>query len=187
MPSPALSLPTGKATSQILRRHRLRTRHSGMIFRSRGVPELAGSTGPLPPGKLHVGTGSRATPFCYIEFLCPPTSFSVFFRGSRALQPRRRYRRFHESFPCINVAQRGGVFIACGWLCHHHFQLEFRWHGAEHHGAAGQRHGHSGTDGYFFRECQRDFTAELSVAKKRRKYQRSDRGQLHDAGHDEWR
>jgi hypothetical protein len=56
---------------------------------------------------------------------------------------------------------------------------------AEHYGTASQRHGYRGAVGYIFCGCHWDLTTELPVAKKRRKYQRSNGRELHDAGHDE--
>ena len=92
---------------------------------------------------------------------------------------------FHGLCPYIRTVPAGGVRTFDEWLLGHSFPFGFWRLGPEHHGATRQRHGYSWATCNFFLGRDWGFAIELPVAKKQRKYQRSDRQQLHDASCDE--
>jgi hypothetical protein len=90
----------------------------------------------------------------------------------KRFRPAPNIGGFDESFPRIPAAACC-VHTVYEWLRQHNFHPG---HSAQHYGATGQRHGHTGPDGYFFRGRNGDFAFELPVAEKQRKYQCSDWG-----------
>ena len=101
--------------------------------------------------------------------------------------PRLIIGGFDDAFPGIFTGYIGGILATDGRLREHKLPFRSRRFGAQHYRATCERDRVGGSNGNIFSDGDGHRAFGLPVAKKQRKYQRSDGCQLHDAGNDKRR